>query len=241
MKKMCYEIEKIKLIYIVLVMQIFAWDYFFIKNEILHFEGDTLAYCFNILSIIFHNIILCAFLWKVCIGYKVRYKKVKDEGIRYDGRITGFDYVEYKGFFDLDIYLNKIKAGGTTYDKGLCYENYFSHYHRYNYRFKYILTILYNNTIIKTPIIAFNPIKDLGSKDCEVYVLDDEFYVTGFMPRRREDEIIWSENNESVINTKQKREYYGFINILQKIFETSIILIWMGILINTIYNQIGGF
>ena len=53
---------------------------------------------------------------------------------------------------------------------------------------------IYGKRIYKTPIINFNVIKDLGSRRCSVYLLDNEIYVSDFVRRMPNDSYVWDDD-----------------------------------------------
>ena len=50
------------------------------------------------------------------------------------------------------------------------------------------------NTVI-TEELNFNPKSDLGSRECSVYILNDQVYVTDFVKRGKGDKTIYFNKN----------------------------------------------
>lgn len=55
---------------------------------------------------------------------------------------------------------------------------------------------------ISTPPLSFDPVTALGSDLCSVYVLNDLYYVTDFVPRKADQANIWGKE----IDTLEKKE-----------------------------------
>ena len=169
MKKMCYAEENYSFLLLLFTIFINIFCIFYVVSELSTSKQDLFSYI-GILCILFIiDIFYCITLYKKTFKNKIKYAKIKKEGTKYQGIITSFNYDSYT-----NIYVDT-----TT-------KEYFA----------YTLNISYgDNSIFKTPIVAFNPINDLGSKECDIYVYNSQVYATGFRKRKIGENIIWDEND----------------------------------------------
>lgn len=61
-----------------------------------------------------------------------------------------------------------------------------------------------NKEVFITPLIAFSPIDDLGSRNCDVYILDDKVLACNFVAKNSNELSIWSEDDISVIRMQDE-------------------------------------
>ena len=182
MKKMCYAEEDYSFLLFLFTIFINIFCIFYVVSELSTSKQDLFSYI-GILCILFIiDIFYCITLYKKTIKNRIKYAKIKKEGTKYQGIITSFNYDSYT-----NIYVDT-----TT-------KEYFA----------YTLNISYgDNSIFKTPIVAFNPINDLGSKECDIYVYNSQVYATGFKKRKVGENIIWDENDESVRKATRRKKLY---------------------------------
>ena len=128
------------------------------------------------------DIFYCFVFLREELKNKFKYYKIKKEGTRYEGNIEGFNYDSYIH--------NYVDTNNKTYHA-------------------FTLNIRYGaNALFKTPIVDFNPMRDLGSKECDIYVYNSQVYATGFRKRKIGENIIWDENDESVRKTRRRKKLY---------------------------------
>ena len=96
------------------------------------------------------------------------------------------------------------------------------------YIHKYKLLIEYTNpstkekAVFETPILSFNPIYSLASRDCSVYIYNDIVYATDFIPVKngeksvffQEDDELYQQTMKVQKNVKRASIFYGFLGIL---------------------------
>ena len=180
MRRMCYEKEKISLLGIIPLLVMYAFVIlYFINGDV---EKEEIKEYIGIIGILaFITLFYIIIFFRPVLKNIYKYKKIKREGIKYDGYITSYNYEKY-----FDIRTNK-----------------------YVEQYRYTLNIRYGkNSILKTPEISFNPVRDLGSRECAIYVLNNEVYATDFIRRGFSEKIIWEEDNESVLYEKREKEKY---------------------------------
>lgn len=77
---------------------------------------------------------------------------------------------------------------------------------------------------IWTPALSFNPIMSLGDKSCSVYILNELYYVTDFVPRKKGQDNIWGKEIDSLEKMELKEQkkmlifIIGFILIFVLLF-----------------------
>ncbi len=90
-----------------------------------------------------------------------------------------------------------------------------------------------------TPVIGFNPIKDLASRNCYIYIYNDEVYVSDFDVNYDNNYSLWSNETEEVKNMQEKnknfKEDYFYTYTLPSII-IFIILIIISLVIGIICN-----
>lgn len=102
---------------------------------------------------------------------------------------------------------------------------------------EYFLIIKYFNPftnqemLYKTPRINFNPIEDLGSRNCSVYIYNNEIYVSDFVNRLPNQNRIWS---EEIIKSKNYNALLkeGTLKIFKFLGVLILILFILAILLN---------
>ena len=57
-----------------------------------------------------------------------------------------------------------------------------------------------------TPSVIFNPIKDLKSKECDVYIYKEKVYVTNYDVNTNNEQIIWKEDELKQYNSQIKND-----------------------------------
>ena len=204
MRRMCYEKEKISLLGIIPLLVMYAFVILYFINGDVE-KGEIKEYIGIIGILAFITLFYIIIFFRPVLKNIYKYKKIKREGIKYDGYITGYNYEKY-----FDIRTNK-----------------------YVEQYMYTLNIRYRkNSILKTPEISFNPISDLGSRECSIYVLNNEVYATDFKRRKYGEKIIWEDDDESVLYEKRKKkeyfEKYKTGIIISSIFIATVIflIIW---------------
>lgn len=183
MKKLIYEDEKIKLFptLIGIVIIVFSLLLLFL---VVGFAGDALSrnFCYFMLLLF---IVVALYLLKIGLidPYIIRkkHRKIRQLGARMEGYIEFFYYnVSYETIAH--------EHNDNTIEK----------------RKDINLTVSYydpstgEKKLYKTPNVIFDPAKDLGSRKCYVYFLNDIIYVSDFVPNS--DNInIWNENDKSIL------------------------------------------
>lgn len=127
--------------------------------------------------------------------YKEYYNDIKKVGIKVIGHIDDYSF---------DYYKNKI---------------------RYKLTISYINPNTNKNCIYITPILNFNPIKDLGNKICSVYIYEDQVYVTEFMKREKNQENIWDIVEESIYTQMPRKIIILILKIIPILFLIFIMLV----------------
>ncbi len=181
MKKLCYADEKMSIILNLLNLFMFLGVIIYSFNMISKGEeygGYIGLICIVLLLELFYILKFVKPILKV----KIKYKKIKKNGTKFEGYITHFSYERY-----WNIYLNNNNKD----------------------QFKFTLNIKYGkNSVYKTPELGFNPIRDLGSRECSIYVFNNEVYATDFVKRKFSENYLWDENDESILNYKKRRKEY---------------------------------
>ena len=180
MRRMCYQNEKINILGMIPLLVMYAFVILYFINEDVG-KGEIKEYIGIIGILVFITLFYIIIFFRPVLKNIYKYKKIKREGIKYDGYITGYNYEKY-----FDIRTDK-----------------------YVEQYRYTLNISYGkNSILKTPEISFNPVRDLGSRECAIYVLNNEAYATDFVRRGFSERIIWEEDDESVLYEKKEKEDY---------------------------------
>ena len=183
MKKFCYQDEEISKVMHFIAFTVYILVVMFsIKNIINNNEITGYIGMIILVSVMLLFYIFVAIIPKMkkIIGYN----KIKKYGERFDGYIDSYDYK--------DEYLRPSEPGGNS-----------------RQIFYYILNITYENgqKTFTTPRITFNP-KDLGSRSCSVYVLNNKVYATDFIKKAFNYINVWEDDNQSVVNENKVKEMY---------------------------------
>lgn len=94
-----------------------------------------------------------------------------------------------------------------------------------NLKISYINPVNNKKEILVTPPIAFSPIEDLGSKNCNVYILNDKVLASDFVPKNTTEPSIWSNDDLSVIRMQDEKRKLKKDQKLYLIYGLSLIVI----------------
>ncbi len=81
---------------------------------------------------------------------------------------------------------------------------------------------------ISTPPLSFDPVTALGSDRCSVYVFNDSYYVTDFVPRRADQANIWGKEIDTLEKKEIKKVLIGVAIFI--IFFVAICLCCLGVI-----------
>jgi hypothetical protein len=84
----------------------------------------------------------------------------------------------------------------------------------------------------KTPLVNFNPVNDLGSKKCSVWINKNKIYATDFVIGKNIGKNIWDRNDPSIIKYQKQRINHDFANIIGTILGILFILYFLSLIIN---------
>ena len=212
MKKLCYADEKMSTILNLLSVFIFLGVIIYSVNMIGEGEeygGYIGLICITLLLELFY---ILKFV-RPTLNVIIKYKNIKKNGTKFEGYITSFNYEKF-----WNIYLD-------NNDKS---------------QFKYTLNIKYGkNSIYKTPELNFNPIRDLGSRECSIYVFNNEVYATDFIKRKFNEKCIWDDYDESILNYKKIRKEYYQSHKLGIISTMIFLMAVFGLIVYQILNLVG--
>lgn len=202
-KKLCYAIEK-KGSLMPIVYYLIGFLIFLILLSILlgNFSWDFLVYMIGLAIFIF----LCTYIFflvmEMLIYNKVRRElnNIKEMGVRVDGTLIKFRHVSADG-------------DGRSY---------------YTLTVQYINP--YTNEVLQyeTPALSFDAHHELGSKKCNVYILDDKVYVTDFVGVEKGEENVWAREDDYYKNVALREKKLNKIAIVLIILVT---LLFIGIIL----------
>ena len=95
----------------------------------------------------------------------------------------------------------------------------------YTVKIRYIDPFTFQEKTYKTPPLNFNPKYKLGSRECSVYIKDNEIYVSDFIERRKGENIIWTTEEIGQEDYKKDLEQSIVIGILLILFIVSSIFV----------------
>lgn len=137
--------------------------------------------------------------------------EIKEKGIKVEGNLVRFNK-----------YTTKFKNA----------ENQTKYHYHYTVIVEYINPYTNEKSQYETPELSFDAHHSLGSKKCNVYVLNNKIYVTDFVKIKKGEENIWA----------QEDDYYKEIANLEKKAMPKVILgiilfmlLWTGIVIFGIF------
>lgn len=198
MNKLCYSVEKRKNTITILNIIFFIGAIWYSMYEIIVEKEESSGYIALLCLMLGLELFYILFFLRPSIKTKLKYKNIKKNGQKYKGYIESFNYEKYQD-------IHSSNANKT--------------------RYRYILLIKYGeNSVLKTPEIAFNPVRDLGSRECDIYVLGNEVYATGFVKRKINENIIWDEDDESVLRLKEIKKNIYKENKLGIIFAIAFVI-----------------
>ncbi len=152
-----------------------------------------------ILAIIFIFAIICMKRQqKSNSDYKKQITIAKEKGIKITGKINDIKHVVEKF---------REPNGEKTY------------IHKYKLLIEYTNPSTKEKTVFETPILSFNPIYCLASKDCNVYVYDDIAYATDFIPVKDGEKSIFFQEDDELYQQAMKvqrnvKRAFAFYSIL---------------------------
>ncbi len=155
-----------------------------------------------ILAIIFIFAIICMKRQqKSNSDYKKQITIAKEKGIKITGKINDIKHVVEKF---------REPNGEKTY------------IHKYKLLIEYTNPSTKEKVVFETPILGFNPIHILASRDCSVYVYNDIEYATDFIPVKdgeksiffQEDDELYQQAMKVQKNVKRAFAFYSFLGVL---------------------------
>ena len=89
-----------------------------------------------------------------------------------------------------------------------------------------------------TPILGFNPIKDLASRNCNVYIYNNEIYVTDFEKNNDGTYHIWPQDSKEVqdVIEKDKNVKAQYKGLLKLCIIIVILLVIISFVISLLVN-----
>ena len=211
---MIYKNEKIEIKWVIIFSIFYLPVIYFIWYLINKNEMTTESLLFMIVWICFVTFIMFSYL-KDPLKTRRKNKKIKENGIKYQGYIEKFDYDA------------SLKSNGYGLDDPPDWK----------IVKEFTLDISYidkdgKKQIFKTPVVNFNSVSDLASRNCNVYVLDNEIYVTDFEKNTGQAYSLWSNDSEEVQDIiKKDAEVQKEKNAIMKF---SLIIVGILILISVI-------
>lgn len=95
----------------------------------------------------------------------------------------------------------------------------------YTVSIRYIDPFTFQEKNYKTPPLNFNPKNKLGSRECSVYIKDNEIYVSDFVERRKGENVIWTSEEMAQEDYKKDLEQSLVLGIFLILFIVSSILV----------------
>ena len=188
-KELIYKKEKISpfeiIAFIIFNILAFLILYSVIVSKTEYNESTRLFFLLFLLVylIILYNI----YLFHIFLpAFKARKKNrlIKEKGIKVPGFIEKFDYKIF--------YQSYMGTENRKFRKIKYFQLHVSYIHpETNQKEEYI-----------TPPIDFSPLKDLGSRNCTVYIFNSDRYVTDFVKNENHQKI-WDDNDLSVIQMQE--------------------------------------
>lgn len=153
--------------------------------------------------------------------YRKEYRKkctdIQKNGIRVEGTIIKFNRYTSQDFkkvyTDIDNLVGHSASVYTSY---------------YTVTVEYVNPYTNEKLQYETPKLSCEPSHWLGSKKCNVYILDKQIYVTDFVKKNKGENNSWNKKDSSYdknVNAEKKEEHKTFFYI---ILGT---LIWIGIVL----------
>ena len=198
MKKLIYKDEKINKIWVIVICFFYLPFIYFIWYFITMGVEETVNLFFAIAWFCLISIFLWSYL-KDSIKLRKKFKMIKEKGVVYSAYIEGFNY---EAKIEPVISSNEISSDwkiAKDFTLNVSYiteEGVKEHY--------------------VTPILGFNPITDIASRKCNIYLYKGEMYVTDFEINNDKNISLWSEDSEEVQdylekNKNIKKEVHSYI------------------------------
>lgn len=214
MKKLIYEDEKINPLWLIIIclfyLPLIYMVWYIIFNSNIEEKGS------NVVFAIMWFVIITYFLYyyvKDAIKTRKKYKYIKEHGEKYSAYIENFNYKTY------------IKSSARTLEDAP----------QWYTKKEFTLNVSYTNKngekeVYTTPILGFNPIKDLASRNCNIYKYENELYVTDFEMNNTDEYLVWSKESKEVQNMLEsdsivKKERNGLIKYSLIIFGLSMLIL----------------
>ena len=220
MKKLNYQDERFN-IFIVIILSLF---YLIIVPMILAIidddESGIAAIIFLVVWILFVTFFIYSYL-KDSIKTRKKYKTIKEKGTKYSGYIESFNY---------DAYIESVSNADTEISSN------------WRVRKDFTLNISYDidgsKKTYTTPILGFNPIKDLASRNCNVYIYNNEIYVTDFEKNNDGTYHIWPQDSKEVqdVIEKDKNVKAQYKGLLKLCIIIVILLVIISFVISLLVN-----
>ena len=192
-KELIYKNEKRK---ISMIIATIFFNIIFLLLVISYFDNKDLEnnqlffLIFGIFGIFVTNLLyVLEYRWPL---YKVlkQNKYIKENGVKTTGYIEEF------------IYNLSYRNVRTTNEPLIVKEE------NIELKISYVNPITKEKDVLITPLIAFSPIDDLGSRNCDVYVLDDKVLACNFIAKSNNEPSVWSDDDLSVLRMQDEKRKF---------------------------------